>query len=88
MARKRTDQNTESAEQKQDRRRLPKLIVTLGTDGKPDLSSINEEARERLRAALDETAPEPPEPVEPAVVASLWLRWRASRRPLWLPGSA
>lgn len=68
MARKRSETAADGMEPKRDRRRLPKLIVTVTEDGKPDLSTLNEEARDKLRAALEEAAPEPPEPIQPAVV--------------------
>jgi hypothetical protein len=69
MARKRSvNLNSDSAAPKADRRRRPKVIIPLNEDGSFDFSPVPEEQRDRLRAALEEAQPEPPPPIDPAIV--------------------
>lgn len=69
MARLRTDGETgETTPATSDRRRRPKIIVAIREDGNPDVEALSEEARAKLFDALARNTPEPPEPINPAVV--------------------
>jgi hypothetical protein len=68
MARKRTSDNPTSPSDKADRRRRPKVIIPMNDDGSFDFAPVSEEERERLRAALEESRPDPPPPIDPAIV--------------------
>lgn len=57
----------ESNETKIDRRKRPKLIIPLNL-GKPDCSSLSDDARESLKEALLESEPAPPAPIDPSII--------------------